>query len=313
MSILRKRRRDYHGVSPHVEPKRLRKQERGGKIKRFLNRVYLVIIMGTLFWLGYFIFFGSILEIKEIDLTAGKTIKEQEIREVVKDFLNEKRYLIFSQKNFFVLDEKGLEKRLQGEFFLSELAIKKDFPKKLIIDFEEKASSFNLCLGGNCYQVDYLGNVLARVGESDFGELLVNYTNVTNATNETNGGDGEVEEEVVEGMSGGVGENNNLPKVVPGLTMLPEKKVRVLLDLYEIFSQEAFGVEIDFMEIYDFDGLKKKLTVKTVSGFKVFFDEDGDLQEQVDDLNLILAREIGPDLEGIEYIDLRFGNKIFYK
>ena len=37
---------------------------------------------------------------------------------------------------FFVLDEEGLEKRLHGEFFLSELAISKDFPKKLMVEFK---------------------------------------------------------------------------------------------------------------------------------------------------------------------------------
>ena len=67
------------------------------------------------------------------------------------------------------------------------------------------------------------------------------------------------------------------------------------------------------MEIYDFDGLAKKIIVNTKNGFKVFFNEEKDFLEQVDNLTLILNREIKLNINNIEYIDLRFGNKIYYK
>ena len=157
MSIFKKtRRRDYHGMNYHVDPKRQRKQERSSRWQKFLNRVYSVIILGALIWLAYFILFTQIFEIREIELIDGREIEHQKIMGTVNNFLNNKKYKVFSKRNFFVLDKLALEQGLREEFFLSELVIKKDFPNKLIIEFEERASSFNLCLGAKCFRVDYL-------------------------------------------------------------------------------------------------------------------------------------------------------------
>lgn len=318
MSILKRRRRDYHGVSPYVDPKRLKKQEGRRTLQRVLNRVYSVIIIGTLFWFMYLVFFGSFFKLGDIEFTKDD---DEMIRKTVSEFLSEKRYKIFPQRNFFILDEAALADRLKQEFFLSELKITKDFPRKLKIEFKKRVSSINLCVAENCYLVDYLGAVKERVLKDELKEdvPLVYYRR-------------EKEELVIVPLNRGEGDSDNeteslaaesgelkkveLPRIIPGLTKLPEKKVRFLLALDEMFRREVEinqGIKIDSIEIDDFLGLEGKVTINTREGFKIFFDENENLEEQIYNLSLVLTNELKHKLETIEYIDVRFGSKIYYK
>lgn len=317
MLLLRKRRRDYHEVMSHVDPKRLRKQERGTRFQRFLNRIYGIIILGTLIWLGYFVFFTPFFMLSEIKIVGHRETGEQEFLKVIGDFLNSRRYWIFFQKNFFILDEAGLGESLNNKFVLSKLEISKKFPKKLNIQLKERVSVLNLCLEDNCYKIDYSGQVTTRLnkGELDESLLLVYYKR-------DDGGDTGGAEEAGESEGDSSIEADSLlsleneeeaPKIMPKITKIDSEKIHALLDLFEILKQNGRGAEVESMEIYGFDGLTKKITVNTRAGYKVFFNDENDLEEQVNNFDLILSKEIKNNIGNIEYIDLRFGDKIYYK
>jgi len=328
MPLFKKRRRDYHGMTYHADSKRQRKQERSGRLQKILNRFYMIIIFGTLIWLAYFILFTPIFKIKEIELINGQEIEHNELSKVINNFLDAKKYKFLLKRNFFVLNKLELEKRLREEFFLSLLVIEKDFPNKLIINFKERASSFNLCLADECFRVDYLGNVLAKIEGNKMGEgmLLVSYrlesesTRPTSPASELDGGRANStngEDEIASLASNSLAmtdREQEFPKITPGVTKIPKKRVMAILDLYEIINKRSSrGVAIESMEIYDIDGLINKIVVNTKDGFQVFFNEEENLSEQVDNLFLILSREIKSNIKNIEYIDLRFGDKIYYK
>ena len=52
----------------------------------------------------------------------------------------------------------------------------------------------------------------------------------------------------------------------------------------------------------------------TDKNFKVIFSLDNNVEDQILNLDLVLKEKISQeDLVGLEYIDLRFGNKVYFK
>ncbi len=69
--------------------------------------------------------------------------------------------------------------------------------------------------------------------------------------------------------------------------------------------------ELKYIEIEEFL-FKEKLTAKVLGGWEIYFDLDKEVKEQIFNLNTVLKEKIPPENRGnLEYIDLRFGNRIF--
>lgn len=72
-----------------------------------------------------------------------------------------------------------------------------------------------------------------------------------------------------------------------------------------------FDFEISKIEIYHDKGIEMTKAI-TSENWDIYFDEAGDLEEQIANLFLVTKEKI-EDRQNLSYIDLRFGNKIFYK
>jgi len=60
--------------------------------------------------------------------------------------------------------------------------------------------------------------------------------------------------------------------------------------------------------------LENVLEIMTDKNFKVIFSLDNNVEDQILNLDLVLKEKISQeDLVGLEYIDLRFGNKVYFK
>jgi len=305
----------------HVDPKRLEKRERGDRLKSFLNRVYLIIILGILVWFGYFIFLGTTFEIKQVSVVdSGGGEINQDITKAVDDFLDERRYYILPQKSYFIIDTEALESSIKNSFFVSDIRITKKLPNNLLIRYKERASSFTLCMKEKCYKVNHTGDVGGRNEDEDLdGGLPWVYYELEGLRGQEKA-EGAIGQEGEEGNEewGSVEESEpfdiieeEFPKIVPGLSQISEEKVGIILDLFEVMEKRGRGVEVLSMSIYDFGGLKRKIAINTKQGFKVFFDEIGDLEEQVDNLNIFVNNNRSK-LDALEYVDLRF-DKVYYK
>lgn len=103
-----------------------------------------------------------------------------------------------------------------------------------------------------------------------------------------------------------------------------EEKMPVLIktDLKEIKNATAI-LEIERMLREDFeiaadsfslDAEQKKLDVLTKEGWKALFNFNSNMDSQIFNLQTVLKEQIPSDKrKSLDYIDLRFGNKVFYK
>ena len=71
------------------------------------------------------------------------------------------------------------------------------------------------------------------------------------------------------------------------------------------------GLEI--VSYHFFSRVPREIRVETANGFKLWFDRTKNLSESFKVLKTVLEQEIKDRRQELSYIDLRFGNKVFYK
>ncbi len=85
---------------------------------------------------------------------------------------------------------------------------------------------------------------------------------------------------------------------------------KLLKDILEISSE----LSDEGIEIREFSISYPKVIIKTEEGWEAYFDSEGNISVQASNLVLVLKEEISrPERKDLEYIDLRFPEKIFYK
>ena len=96
-------------------------------------------------------------------------------------------------------------------------------------------------------------------------------------------------------------------KVSLGESVIEESLVRSILEVNS--KLEGEGIEVkEFLISFP------KLTLRTEAGWEAYFDLEGNISTQVSNLVLVLEEEITqPKTQDLEYIDLRFQERIFYK
>ena len=74
--------------------------------------------------------------------------------------------------------------------------------------------------------------------------------------------------------------------------------------------------EISGERIVEFELLSKLISefrAKTSKGYQLLFKREDNLENQMNVLKVVLDTEIKENRGRLEYVDLRFGNKVFYK
>ena len=59
--------------------------------------------------------------------------------------------------------------------------------------------------------------------------------------------------------------------------------------------------------------ISSEIKVETNDGFKIIFKRGGDFNKSLQALKTVLEQEVKGKRSQLEYIDLRLGNKVFYK
>ncbi|MBI4652777.1 hypothetical protein HY750_00795 [Candidatus Kuenenbacteria bacterium] len=97
-----------------------------------------------------------------------------------------------------------------------------------------------------------------------------------------------------------------LKKMVPRLTDEKENQ-KIISQQQPIVSKNNLEEEYKKLE-------KTEIRVVAKDGFEIYFDIFfSDLDQQINTLRKVLDQEIKDKLSSLEYIDLRFGNRVYYK
>lgn len=258
--------------------RRRRFRERKKILSRFL--VYLLAAILMIFAL-IAIFFIPFFRISNIGIEGLAKIPEEEVREKVDENLAQKKFFILPGDNFWLQNSENLVTLIKSNFpSVRTVEIDRDFPRGLTIKIEEYLPWGVLCHGvvEKCFWIDADGVAFEEAPE--FSGLIVPKI---------------------------VDKRSDEPRLAKKL-LSPE-----LMRLVSYFNERAANDDLLQSVQFIIDEKDETLRVRTRAGWDIILLESLDPEEAYKNLRLTLEGEIKNKVNDLEYIDLRFGNKIFYK
>ncbi|MFA6254533.1 MAG: FtsQ-type POTRA domain-containing protein [Patescibacteria group bacterium] len=286
-----KRKRDY-------QRKNFRNPFFNKKGKTHKRRPWLVLILFLVIFFisSYFLNNISQLQIKTVQIKGNEHISQQEIEGLVFKQAHERRLFFFSQNNLIFFSKRELKKKLNENYFLEQLKIHKKYPGTLIIEIKEEISSLIWSSGGIQYYLDLKGVALRKATTDDLiiepgaGEMKL------------------IRPQVSSGQYPLIYDQSNTPVTI-GQPIITEILVNFIINLTEQVKQRA---EFILAHYQIPDPSSTEITLVTNEGLKIYFRLTDPLDQQLETLFSVLNTEV-KDWHRLEYIDLRFGGKVFWK
>ncbi|MEK7569758.1 MAG: hypothetical protein AAB500_02630 [Patescibacteria group bacterium] len=266
--------------SPHLlKSKKKRRRLAFGK-----TFFYLFLLTGVFVGLVYASSFSR-FNIKGVEVIGAKVVDEAEIRKVAEEELSGKYLWLFPRSNFLIYPKSKMGDRLLDNFkTLKSATIKLTGEESLSIEITEREPRFIWCgrspeESGECYFMDEGGFIFAPAPYFS-GNVYFKFF-------------GDVGSVAPEGVSFA---SSNFGK----LSVYKDVAINLGLDVSHFVVSQEGGAALYF---------QKKSGVA-----RIIFPLDKDAEKTADNLALVLGSEDLKDkLEALEYIDLRFGNKVYYK
>lgn len=259
------------------------KKKRGITPGKFFYWTALLAFLGVM---AHTLFFAGFLSISQVDISGLEELDRERVFEAVNSHISGK-YLGFLDKNNLLLARSSfLEKDLKSRFKKIENAdIRKKFPNTLLAVIEERKAALIFCQGDNCRVVDKNGIIYS---EKDYSlpEIRENRLITLQDSGE---------------KSVNLGDAILTPEYLKYILQI-EDKVKNNLDV-----EMAKNYETPSRVSGDIRGI-------TAEGWKIFFNQNIDLQKEIDMLRVVLDEKVGNEKrKDLEYVDLRSDNKVYYK
>lgn len=245
-----------------------------------LLRVFLFfsVIIFLLCGVSVGVFFIDKFKIKNIIISGNSFLKENEIRWRVESTMSAKIFGIIPQDRFFSFSPEKAKDDLLFQFGrLSSAEVIKDIPSTILVSVKERESFALLCLLNtkDCHFVDETGFIFEKAPFFSSG-VFVKFFDERSA------------------------------KPVEGQFLINQETLKRLFSFLDKVS--AF---FDVTEIYlDDDGVYK---LRTVGGLDLILDKADDWDLVFSNFETFFGNYKDSGHLDFEYIDLRFGNKVFYK
>jgi cell division septal protein FtsQ len=279
---FQKRKRKKNFSREKISRKYIR-QKRLKLLKRLILGFVLLILLGAL---TYFLLFSSFFQIKEVKIEKKEDyqmISRQEIMEALDDLMPSNNW---KRRNLIFFNASLAEKKISRDSRLKSIQIKKKWPAQLQIILEEYQPlvKFKVLGDSQDYYLNQEGQLIKGPEDLSLKE----------------------DQEAF---------NDDLVFYDQSDLILTKK------DYQNFLKELLLFVRSDILRSHDIYLLKCKINnigdvinvqILSSEGWEILINSEVNLKEQLDKLSNIIKKEI-KERNDLEYIDLRFGDKIFYK
>jgi len=265
--------KDFKDTS-YKNPTTVRKEKK--KKKKFFLVSTITAFIVTIVLIFIFLI-SPYFKIKKIDIVGIQSIKEEHLQQIIDFEMN--KGTIFRHNNIFLFNKANLERNIAENYLLESLEIKKQFyPAQIQIVLAEKVSALAFLTPDNCFNIDLLGFIIEKCNQLSHEFIQIR------------------------------DEKSENKKI--GDHVLTQDDVRYIIQLNESLESQGIGVRT-FKVV---SNNSSDIRVLTEKGYEIYFNQKMTIEEQLVRFNVLVREEIGPDnMDKVNYIDLRFGEKIFYR
>ena len=258
---------------------------------RWRGRLTALAILGALGGWIWFIGFSPTFRIDEIEILGNQSIPTWEVRDVVTDALKKRRWLVMPQTSLLIASEAGIAEALNDRYVLEALTVTKHPPRKLTIELRERVSAVLLQMpDGRQGLVDLQGSV-TRLYKPE--EAL----------------------EVSKKLGPSLQEQTGAPKTQ--YPVLFDERDETLELREDALRPNVVQAAIDLPRLFEelrIDGKDAQtIRLRTSEGWSIYLDAAQDLGGQLMNAEVVLKTKVGAQRPQLDYIDVRFGEKVFFK
>ena len=267
--------------------------------KRFRLILTLALILSATGAFFYFLWLPD-FRVTELTITGVHTLESTPLEAHIRSHMSGEIFLLIPKDSIFFVNIAKLEKDLLGAFpRVANTEAIKVFPSKLEIKIEERKLWGIFCATGREEQ-EVLQDTQEMKKKDEASAEECAYIDASGFGYEA-----------APSASG-----NLIMKVtsdreaiqIPGVLVDP-----LYMEEFSRAKKEAEGVGIELIGFTLFSRVPSEFHVNAKEGFMIFLKRGGDYKNAFTVLQKVLEREIKGKRNQLEYMDLRFGNKVFYK
>ncbi len=236
----------------------------------------------------YALFFAGFLDVRTINISGAEIIPSADLKTAAEDWLNGGFLGLTRSKNLLFVSAKGLASELTAKFpRINSVEIKKKLPHGLEILITERQSAGIWCLpaqaglavSGKCFYFDKNGIAYAETGPSS-GFLILSVADYR-------------DREVALGSLIASGEW--FKNILTARELLPKIGI----------AAAEFTIPSGSFDEFD---------AKAAGGWKIMFSNSTDIAKQISSLGILFRDKLPAEKRaGLQYIDLRIQDRIYYK
>ncbi len=230
------------------------------------------------------IFGHSMFRIDQIEIKGLEYIDTTTLEASISSYVHDNVFFVFERSNRFLFSSEDLAILLKEQFALANVSIGLQ-EGTLFIQLEERTSNLFWRTQGKLFVVDLEGVVVREVVNAD--DQILQQANLSE-------------------LPIFIDANDVLVDV--GSLVLTPKEIEQAFVFFEYLNQANIGYT--YIELDRLAG--KWARLETEQGYSILFDLTGDVHEQYNNLSVVLQEQVS-DPSILEYIDLRFGDKIYFK
>lgn len=263
---------------------------RKSRRKRILIRsaILLFLFLGAIFSGVYFFLNMNALQIKEISIEGNNLVSAAELKDSVNNFLEGKYFWVFPKSNIFIFSKERMASEILRSFpRAKEVKVGRKFFNGLSLKIAERSTLALLCQKETCYFVDEDGIVFENAPYFSGNVYLTFF-------DERSGAEASSSEAV----------SSN---ALLGNSFLNKEEFKKLLDFSKLVSNSNINVGKIILKnegVYE---------LVTKDGWRILLNEKNKTKEAYANMATAISTEIKDKTKKLDYIDLRFGNKVYFK
>lgn len=222
--------------------------------------------------------YSPLLRINKIEIAGAEGVDPIRVKAVVSQSIAGYDYLLIPRNHLFAAHPSAIKNMVLLNFpALRSAEVKKGFDK-VTVKLEEKDSTYRMIVGEKSYLLDQDGAGLREASAGE-GDKLIALSQTT-------------------------------LNFAPNVNLLPSAWLNAVSDLHKYFATQV-GVRD---RLFRLDRQNGTIGADTTEGWYAVIDPTLDMSSQLDTLSAALFGKFKPDdRKRLLYIDVRFGDKVFYK